>query len=163
MKRLAYAAAAVILTSSCGGDDPAAFSQPIGINLKVESGDVKTGNAISNEKGITTESGNPWAKFVTDARAALGKDPSDVDLSGLSMLLAATSTGVTGFEEIFTGEVVVQFVMETSNNVVPVARIASPTGRGPLEMSVQFDYSTIAAQDRDKFYNGSYKVVLAGA
>ena len=45
------------------GDDPVSFSAPVGINLKAKSGEV-VNNAISNDKGINTESGNPFGAFV---------------------------------------------------------------------------------------------------
>jgi len=162
MKNLTLVVIALTSLAGCGGDDPVSFSAPIAINLKVESGDVKAGNAVSNDKNITTESGNPWAKFITDARAKLTKDPADVDLDKLELLLAATSTGVAAFEEIFTGEVVIQFRFESSSNVIPVAKITNPTGRGPVSMSIQFDFAAITPQDLPAFFNGSYKVVLAG-
>ena len=156
------AIALAALTAGCSDEEPVSHSAPIGINLKVKSSDVGAQATISSDKNITTESGNPWAKFVTDARSHLTHDPSDVDLDQVTLTLGATSTGVTSLAEIFTGEVVIQFVMETSNNIVPVAKLTNPTGRGPVAMTVQFDYAAIPPQDLAKFYAGSYKVVLAG-
>lgn len=158
----ALALAVTLLAAGCSDEEPVSHSAPIGINLKVKSSDVSAQTTISADKNITTESGNPWAKFVTDARTKLTHDPSDVDLAEVTLTLGATSTGVTALEEIFTGEVVIQFVMETSNNIVPVAKLMNPTGRGPVKMTVQFDYAALPPQDLAKFYAGSYKVVLAG-
>ena len=75
-------------------DDPVSYSSPVSINLKAESGAVN-GAAISDEKGITTESGNPYAAFVSDARAKLGRDPGRIEVDGLTLTLGAQSTGVT--------------------------------------------------------------------
>ncbi len=125
---IALAAALAALTAGCSDEEPVSHSAPIGINLKVKSSDVGAQATISSDKNITTESGNPWAKFVTDARSHLTHDPSDVDLDQVTLTLGATSTGVTSLAEIFTGEVVIQFVMETSNNIVPVAKLTNPTG-----------------------------------
>lgn len=176
MKKMMMASLFVcsLAAAGCGDDDDAgddvdaqvvlSHSAPIPINIKVESGDVKTNNAISNEKKITDETGNPWGGFITAARGAIGgNDPSDINLTSLNMLLAATSTGVTAIEEVFVGDVVVQFVMDTSNNVVPVATISNPTGRGPLPMTVQFDYAMVTPQDRPRFLAGQFRIVMAGA
>ena len=50
------------------------------------------------------------------------------------------------------------------NRVVPVAKLSNPTGgkSSALDMTVVFDYADVTPQDLDKFYSGSYKVVLAG-
>src|SRR5689334_10466042 len=95
---LASLAALMLVAAGCGDDDDGggnvdaqvilSHSAPIPINMKVESGDVKAGNAISNEKKITDESGNPWVAFVTAARAQIGgNDPTTIHLNSVSMLL----------------------------------------------------------------------------
>src|SRR5256885_7155216 len=87
------------------GSDPVSFSAPVGINLKAKSSDV-SGTSLTENKEINTESGNPYGAFVTDARAKLGgKDPSVIELSGLTLLLGGTSTGVTTLDQVFTGDV----------------------------------------------------------
>ena len=97
MMRITSLAAIVALTAC--GDDPVSYSSPVGINLKAESGAV-SGTAISDEKGITTESGNPYGAFVTEARKALGRDPSRIELDGLTLTLGANSTGVTAYPRL---------------------------------------------------------------
>lgn len=66
----------LVVLAACG-DDPVSFSAPVGINLKAKSGDVSN-NVVSDEKGITTESSNPYGAFVTDARAQIGRDPGSI-------------------------------------------------------------------------------------
>src|SRR5438132_10328541 len=88
------------ITVAACGSDPVSFSAPVGINLKAKSGDV-SGTAISEQKDITTETGNPYGMFVNDAKAKLGgKDPSTIELNGLTLLLGGQSTGVTKLEEV---------------------------------------------------------------
>ena len=159
MMRITSLAAIVALTAC--GDDPVSYSSPVGINLKAESGAV-SGTAISDEKGITTESGNPYGAFVTEARKALGRDPSRIELDGLTLTLGANSTGVTAFEQIYTGDVDVLFLMNDSNNTYNAGRVTNPTGPGPIEVGVLVESDAITDTDWPKYLGGSFKVVIRG-
>ncbi|MBK9030278.1 MAG: hypothetical protein IPL61_02880 [Myxococcales bacterium] len=154
---------ALVTLAACG-DDPVRVSEPVGINLKAKSSDT-VGGVVSDEKGITTESGNPYGKFVSDARAALGgKDPSEIALEGLTLTLGAGSTGVTMLGEVFTGQVDVVFVMNDTNNTVPAGggAIAATTGGGPATLAGTFTSTTLGAADLAKVMGGSFKVVIRG-
>lgn len=151
---------AVVVLAACG-DDPVNYSAPVGIELKAKSGDV-TGNAINEDKGITTESGNPYGAFVTDARAKLGKDPSSVEVDKVTLTLnVAKSTNVSAMEQVITGDVAVQFIMNDTNNPFTVAHFASPTGVGPVDGHVAFDPSAVGPADFTKLLGGSFKVAMA--
>ncbi len=134
----------------------------MGINLKAKAGDTKNG-VITEDKGINTETGNPYGAFISDARGKLnGKDPSRIEISSLTLLLGAPSTGVTALEQVFSGKVEVLFVMDDTNNSYPVGSITDPTGSGPLNLDVNFDSNTISGQDRTRLLNGSFKTVIRG-
>jgi hypothetical protein len=120
------------------------------------------GTAISDEKGITTESGNPYGAFIGDARAQLKHDPSRVELDTLDLTLGALSTGVTGLEQIYTGDVDVLFLMNDTNNTYTAGRISNPTGTGPVAVGVLFESDAVADQDWVKLIGGSFKVVIRG-
>jgi len=150
-----------LLALAACGDDPVSYSAPVGINLKAESGAVN-GTAISDEKGITTESGNPYGAFVTDARAKLGHDPSRIEIDGITLTLGAQSTGVTALEQIYTGDVDVLFLMNDTNNTYPIGRVTNPTGTGPVEVGVLLESDAISDPDWTKFLGGSFKVVIRG-
>ena len=149
-----------VCTAACG-DDPVSYSAPVGINLKAESGAVNNA-VISDEKGITTESGNPYGAFMTDARTQLGHDPARVELDGLDLTLGATSTGVTALEQVFTGDVDVLFLMNDSNNTYNAGRVTNPTGPGPVEVDVSFASDAVTDVDWDKLLGGGFKVVIRG-
>lgn len=154
-------AVASVLMVGCG-DDPVSFSQPVTITLKAKSGDV-TNAVVSDEKSITTESGNPYGSFVSDAQAALdGNDPSRIEIDSVSLLLGGQSTGVTSLDEIFGGQVDVLFVMNDSNNSHPAAEVVAPTGAGPVTLSSIFDSDAMADADFGKLIQGSFKVVIRG-
>ena len=78
-------ALSLVSLAACG-DDPLSYSAPVSINLKAKSGDVSS-NAISDEKGITTESGNPFGAFIADAQDTLARDPSSVEVDDLTVLV----------------------------------------------------------------------------
>src|SRR5215813_12399910 len=98
-----------IMLAACGAD-PVSFSTPVGINLKAKSGDVAN-TAISEDKAITTETGNPYGAFVADATTKLGHAPGRIEIDRATLLLGGQSTNVTKLEEVFTGVVDVAFVM----------------------------------------------------
>jgi hypothetical protein len=142
--------------------DPASTSQPVGIELKAKSGDAGTG-AIAELKDITTESGNPYGAFVADARAQLGgHDPSRIELPSVTLTLGGQSTGVARLEDVFTGDVDVAFVMNTSSDTYDVAHLMNPAGVGPTSMDVVFDSTKLSANDWPLFLGGQFKVVLRG-
>ena len=78
---------ALCLFAACS-DDPVNYSEPVGIELKVKSGEVSALNALSPEKSITTESGNPYGAFVTEAENRLGHDPSNIVLDKVTTPLS---------------------------------------------------------------------------
>ncbi len=148
---------------ACGGDDPVSYSAPVGINLKAKSSDT-VNNVVTDEKGINTESGNPYGAFVTDARRELGRDPDQIDVEEVTVLLGAGSTGVTRLGEVFTGNVEILFIMNDTNNTYPVAAgtIAADATGGPLDLGSSFDAGAVPALDYDKLLGGNFKVVMRG-
>jgi len=150
----------VVLTG-CGAD-PISYSEAIGINLKVKSGEAKD-EVIQDEKSITTESGNPFGAFLKEAAAKLGQDPARVELSQLTLSLGAKTTGATALEEIFVGEVQIMFLFNESKNTLNVGQAADPTGPGPVSFAHQFEFEGLNAADRADFLSGSFKVVIRGS
>lgn len=150
-----------LVTFTACGDDPVSFSAPVGINLKAKSGDVSN-NAISDEKGITTESGNPYGAFVGDAQATIGGDPARIEVDDLTLVLGAQSNGVTALEEVYTGDVDIAFIMNDTNNTFDVGHVIDPTGVGPVDVDVVFDSAEIGDADYAKLLGGSFKVVIRG-
>jgi hypothetical protein len=157
MKLVAFA----LVTLTACGDDPVSYSAPVGINLKAKSGEVSN-NAISDEKGITTESGNPYGAFVNDASRTLGRDPARIEIDNLTLVLGAQSTGVTTLDEVYTGDVDVAFIMNDTNNTFDVGHVTSPTGVGPVGVSVGFASTDLGEADYTKLLAGSFKVVIRG-
>lgn len=150
---------ALVVVAACG-DDPVNYSAPVGIELKVKSGEVTATNALTPDKGITTESGNPYGAFVSEAERKLGRDPSEIALAKVTILLGAGSTNVANLEQVMTGDVYVSFLMNDTNNTFVAAHWASPTGIGPVEGDSSFDWDALAGDDITKFLGGSFKVAL---
>lgn len=154
--------ALVLLTLVGCSDDPVSYSMPVGINLKAKS-DAVTNSVISDDKQITTESGNPYGAFISDAHAKLGKDPARIEIDKLTLLLGAQSTNVTKLEEVYTGDVDVAFLMNDTNNTYDVGHVMNPTGVGPVELNVVFQSDAVPDADFTKFLGGSFKVVIRGS
>lgn len=159
MTKLPYVCALALLVGC--GDDPVSYSAPVAINLKAKSGDV-SGTAVSEQKGINTESGNPYGAFVTDARRTIGRDPRRIEIDEANLTLGAQSTGVVTLQEVFTGDVDVAFVMDTSNNTYDVGHVVDPMGVGPVGISIGFESPAVTADDYVKLLAGSFKVVIRG-
>jgi hypothetical protein len=162
-KPLASLFVAALLTACGGTSDPVSFSEPVGISLPVASKDVVTG-AVSAEKNINTENGNPYGAFTSAARARLGgRDPSHIAVTGATLeLFPATSTGVAALDQVFTGPVTVGFQSSASGTLFPVGQVTNPVGAGPVALTVAFDSASLPAADRAAITQGQFKVVLAG-
>jgi len=161
--RLVYALGLVATLAACG-DDPVQFSAPVGINLKAKSSDTTNG-VVSEEKAITTESGNPYGAFISDARAKLGgKDPSSIQIDKVELFLGAGSTNVTRLGEVFDGTVDVVFQINDTNNSYPAASgsVPSATAAGPIEIGPSFDSGTLPDADYQKLLGGSFKITARG-
>jgi hypothetical protein len=150
------------LCAACG-DDPVSYSAPVGINLKAKSADTVNG-VVTDEKGINTESGNPYGAFVGDARDRIGRDPSLIEVEGVELLLGASSVGAAALGEVFAGAVDVLFQMNDTNNSFPVAvgMIGGATTAGPIAFDVRFVGDEIPDLDYVKLLNGSFKVIIRG-
>ncbi|TQF15974.1 hypothetical protein FJV41_10905 [Myxococcus llanfairpwllgwyngyllgogerychwyrndrobwllllantysiliogogogochensis] len=156
----------VLLTAQaligCGGD-AVSYSAPVGINLKAKSSDTVNAT-VTSQKGISTESGNPFKVFVDTAREKLnGRQPSRVELASLTLTLGAASVGVASLDEVFTGRVDILFLTEESNNTYFAGHLENPTGSGPVPFIVDFDSEAMAAEDYTRFLAGKFNVVLRGS
>ena len=150
----------LILVAACGSD-PVSFSSPVGINLKAKSADVSTA-VISDDKAITTESGNPYGAFVGDAQRKLGRDPGRIEIDKLTLTLGAQSVNVTALEQIYTGDVDVAFITNDTNNTYDVGHVVNPTGVGPVDVRVTFVSQDMTPADFTKLLGGSFKVAVRG-
>jgi hypothetical protein len=161
--RTTLAAALVALSAiGCSDKSPVSYSAPVGISLPVAAKDIVSG-AVSSEKNINTESGNPYGAFTSDARARLGgADPSHVAMTGVTLeLFPSTSSGVAVLENVFSGPVTISF--DAGSGAIPVAHVTAPAGAGPLALSTSFDSATLSAAERAAITGGQFKVVLEGA
>jgi len=123
------------LAGLAGCESPAASSDTIVIRLSgIKEGDVADG-VVEREKNVTTETSNPYARFLADARAALGRDPSRVEVDAVSITLGGDTRGVAGFQELFSGETNV-FLRDDVGGTVYVGRVGAPSGVGPVECEV---------------------------
>ncbi len=154
----------VLLAVAACSSEPVSFSEPVLINVNVtKSSDVTASGAITGNKSINTETSNPYGKFVGDAKAALGgANPTRIETSSVSVQVGASSKNVTKLEQVFAGDVFVDFIMNSSNNTYNVANVTNPTGTGSVGMNVLFNGSAVAAQDFPQLLTGSFRVVVRG-
>jgi hypothetical protein len=160
--KLLWLALFVTVLAACG-DDVVSHSAPVGIHLAFSSGDV-AGGRVGDDKNINTESGNPYAAYIADAREALGHDPSRIEVDSLTLTIATGTSGVTALGEIFDGPTALTFEMNSTNTIVPVASLAivASTGPGPVPMDGAFDSSTVTGDDWTSLLDGDFKVVIDG-
>lgn len=159
MMRHAY----ILVCLAACSDEPVNYSQPVTINLKAKSADTVNAT-VTSEKGITTESGNPYSAFVNEATRTLGRDPGRIEVDSVELFLGASSTGVTTLGEIFDGNVEIVFQMNDTNNSFPVASggISATTTAGPVALSSEFSSTGVGDADYEKLVGGSFKVILRG-
>lgn len=163
MNQPVLACAGLLAVAACGGDDAVSYSAPVGIKLAFASNDVAAGR-VGDDKNINTESGNPYAAYVAEARDVLGHDPARIELDSLTVAFATGTTGVTTFGEIYDGTAAITFVMNGTDTVVPVATldVGPTTGAGPHAFAIGFDASTMVGADWASLLDGNFKVQLDG-
>lgn len=161
--RFAVLLAMAAVSAACGDSNPVSFSQPVDITLPaVQSKSTTSGGALATDKDISTASSNPYGAFVNAAVQHLGgKNPSHIVVTSLALSQSTTPAGLT-FDQVFTGSVAVEFVMNGSGNKYPVGTIAGPTGAGPVSLTVAFDSASMTPADYTGFLQGQFKVSVAG-
>ena len=144
-------------SAGCGDDDPVAHSETVTLSFSgIKATTIKDG-AASVEKNINTESGNPYADFVKNARAALGgHDPSAIELVSATLRVTDGSQSIETFDQLYTA---LDLTLADSASSLVVGHVASPVGATivvPLDGEV--DYAPFAPT----FLGGDFKVGLTG-
>jgi len=159
--RASMAMLVVAMAAGCGSEDPANtantvnYSGPVSINIdKFKDGEVRN-NAFDADKSVSSESGNPYGMFLSQARATLGRAPAAVLVDRVTLTLGRDSTGVTAFEQILGGPLVVY--LASSSSTVNIGTVAQPTGAGPVEVVITATRDTLAPINND-LVQGSFKV-----
>ncbi len=155
--------ALLVLTLAACGDDVVSHSAPVGIHLAFSSGDV-AGGRVGDDKNINTESGNPYAAYIAEAREVLDGDPGAIEIDTLTLTLTDPEGAVTTLGDIYDGPTSLSFVMNGTDAVVPVATttIVADTGAGPIDQAITFDGSTVTGDDWQSLLDGNFKVVIDG-
>lgn len=159
--RASMAMLVLAMASGCSDDGTANpantvnYSGPVSINIdKFKDGEVRN-NAFDADKSVSTESGNPYGMFLSQARATLGRPPAAVVVDRVTLTLGRDSTGVTAFEQILGGPLTVY--LSSSSSTVNIGTVAQPTGAGPVEVVITATRDTLAPINND-LIQGSFKV-----
>ena len=158
MKIAILAVLLVPILLACG-DEVVNYSAPVGINTKLRSTDVGAGGAVLLTKNINTESGNPYGAFVNAAARALGRPPSRIAVTYLTLELLPSSTGVDNLNQVFTGQVATGF--DLAGSLYPVGTAVNPAGVG-FPMAASFDSAGLDPTAYDDLVGGGFPVILSG-
>ena len=126
---LCFAFALALAPLAACSDNPSTSRSRSASGLKAKSNDV-TGTAISEQKGITTESGNPYSAFITEATGKLGGHAPAASRSTSSPDARRELQHVVALEEVMTGDVDVAFITNDTNNTYDVGHVMNPVGVG---------------------------------
>jgi len=146
------------LTFVACGDDPIAHSEVVSIKLSgFKPGDF-TNNMSTEDKSINTESGNPYGVFLKNAKAALGgKDPSSIEVVGLTVQVHAESKNVTTVDAVFAD---LEVFISTSDTTIPIAAKATPKGSSVvMTIDEDIDYGAVKAE----LIKGEFKMGVRGS
>ena len=136
-------------------EEPVAYSETVSLKLSgMKEGDVKN-NELSEEKNVNSESGNPYGAFVKAATDALGRSPGRIAPTSAFLRIHSDSTGVTGFEEIFTS---MELFFSDSATTIPVGTVDAPQGSS---VEVPLDDVNLEAL-HDSMVGGDFKVGVRG-
>lgn len=153
---------AVVLLAGCPAA-PVTYSAPVQISLQAKSSEANNG-LVTDSKRISTEQGNPYGAFVSEAKAQLaGRSPSAIVLEGAEVSLGDRSSGVTSLAEVFGGNVMVDFVIDDSNNSFGVANGAiDAAATSSFVLDPHFDSGALTEFDYLKLLGGHFTVVARG-
>jgi len=158
--RASMAMLVLAMAAGCGDDstNPANtvnYSGPVSINVdKFKDGEVRN-NAFDADRSVSSESGNPYGMFLSQARATLGRAPAAVVVDRVTLTLGRDTTGVTAFEQILGGPLTLY--LASSSTTVNIGTVAQPTGAGPVEVVITATRDTLAPINSD-LVQGSFKV-----
>lgn len=170
MKRLPLALVlALLVISGCGGDD-----DPMGpvdsptITLTVNSmnpSDIRTPGIIEKDENISTESGNPWGRFIDSATDECGGDPAGFDVLMVSMALdVAGSQDVTQLDDVIDGTATVFFSSTRGSDASAVrVNVASGpvVGAGPVTLPLAATRASFAVL-HERMVGGDFHVGVRG-
>jgi len=142
----------IIALSGCGGESPMSPVDSEIFSITINSmnpSDIRTVGIIEKDENVSTGTGNPWGEFIKVAGDKCRGDPLGFDVLNASIALdVAGSQNVSGLEDVISGQVTVYFASTQGSDAtairVYVASAASPSGTGPVTLSVtssrvQFD------------------------
>lgn len=142
--------------SACA-DDPIAYSETVSVKLSgIKNGDLANGQA-SEDKNINTESGNPYAEFIKNARAALGgHDPSRIEITKADVRVHADSKNVSTLDAVFTS---LELFVATSATTIPVGSRNAPIGStASIVLDENLNYEPVYAV----MLGGDFKIGVRG-
>jgi len=151
---------ALSLTLAACADDPISYSDDVGIALKA---DVVDGMVV-DEKNINTESGNPYAAFIADARRALGTDPGSIEVDRVELAIENGSS-IAQLGQVFGGDVEVVFQINDTDRSYLVASGTIRPDLGAQQLAVSFSSAAVDAADAadyPRLVSGGFKVILTG-
>lgn|GEM_PF-974587 len=158
---LAVCAIALVPWAGCADEpaEPVAYSETVSLKLGgIKESDLDKGQlAISRDKNVNAESGNPYKVFLDDARAALGRDPGSIRVSQVFVRVHADTTGVTSFEEVFA---TLEVFLADSATTIPVGDVDAPTGSS-IEIPVGATEATLDAL-QESLQKDDFKVGARG-
>lgn len=139
-----------------GCSDAVSHSETVSLKLGgMKEGDLKE-NKLSEEKNVNSESGNPYGVFIKNAKAQLdGRDPGQVAPVSAFLRMHSDTTGVTGFEEVFTS---MELFFSNSATTIPVGTVASPSGTSVEVVLTDTNLEALHAS----MVSGDFKVGVRG-
>ena len=149
----------VLALSACGG--VVAYSEPISLKAgSIKESDVQNA-AFTIDKEISAESGDPYKRFLDNARAELdGADPSAIEVERIVLTVDGASDGIgtAGFAEIATA---LEVYLRGGDTTVVVGSLATVPSGTTLEVDVTADAEDLRVL-HERMLSKSFKVGLRG-
>jgi hypothetical protein len=144
--------ALALAAAACGGTS--SHAETITVPFQVASADA-TGGAIS----LTAASGTAYTEFLTAAEAEIGDELYFVEVDEVRVTLLPTSTGVAALDEVFTGDIVVSFLINgaRSFDVGRGAAAGTTVSGGP-----EYNFNLLSGVEREAMLSGNFEVVVSG-
>jgi hypothetical protein len=129
LRRLSLVVLPLVLVA-CGGFDGSATQK-----LELKDSDIESGT-LSQEKELD-DGNSTWKDFLASAKTELGSDATALSVRGVKVAFDTTKAKNVGkFEDVVKGDFVVSLRIKDTNEIIDVAKVASPTGSGTVELTV---------------------------
>ncbi len=92
------------------------------VELTMQARADADGKRVGAQRDISSQDGNPYLSFLTNAQIRLEREPARIDIESVKMSLGGTASGVANLGEVFRGPTEALLILDTSGTPTVAAQ-----------------------------------------